>query len=31
VTNNHVIADAQEIKVILADQTELPAKLIATD
>ncbi|HYM30325.1 MAG TPA: trypsin-like peptidase domain-containing protein, partial [Candidatus Cybelea sp.] len=31
VTNNHVIADAQEIKVIFADQTTLPAKLIATD
>jgi serine protease Do len=31
VTNNHVIADAQEIKVIFADQTELPAKLVATD
>ena len=34
VTNNHVIADAQEIKVIMADQpdqTGYPAKLIATD
>src|ERR1700678_1356917 len=31
VTNNHVIADAQEIKVIMTDLTELPAKLIATD
>ena len=31
VTNNHVIADADEIKVIFSDGTEVPAKLIGTD
>ena len=31
VTNNHVIADADQIKVILQDNTELPAKLIGKD
>jgi serine protease Do len=31
VTNNHVIADADEVKVILQDDTELPAKIIGRD
>jgi serine protease Do len=31
VTNNHVIADADEIKVILADNTVLEAKLVGRD
>lgn len=31
VTNNHVIKDADEIKVILHDDTSLPAELIGTD
>jgi serine protease Do len=31
VTNNHVIADADEIKVILADNTVLEAKIIGRD
>ena len=31
VTNNHVIADADEIKVRLSDDTEFPAKLLGTD
>jgi serine protease Do len=31
VTNNHVIKDADEIKVILNDNTSLDAKLIGTD
>jgi serine protease Do len=31
VTNNHVIADADEIKVILNDGTELPAELVGKD
>lgn len=31
VTNNHVIANAVDIKVTLDDGTELPAKLIGTD
>jgi serine protease Do len=31
VTNNHVIADADEITVILSDESEYPAKLIGTD
>jgi serine protease Do len=31
VTNNHVIANANEIRVILYDGTTLPAKLIGTD
>ncbi len=31
VTNNHVIADADQIKVILADQKEYTAKLVGTD
>jgi serine protease Do len=31
VTNNHVIADADEINVILNDGTKLPAKLIGKD
>ncbi len=31
VTNNHVIADADEVKVILHDDTELPAKVIGRD
>jgi serine protease Do len=31
VTNNHVIADADEIKVILADNTVLEAKIVGKD
>lgn len=31
VTNNHVIADADEITVRLSDDSEFPAKLIGTD
>ncbi|MBI3452984.1 MAG: DegQ family serine endoprotease [Rhodospirillales bacterium] len=31
VTNNHVIADADEIKVILHDNTQLTAKLVGRD
>ena len=31
VTNNHVIADADEITVILQDDTRLPAKLVGRD
>jgi Do/DeqQ family serine protease len=31
VTNNHVIADAQEIRVVLSDGREFPAKIIAAD
>ncbi len=31
VTNNHVIADADEITVIFSDDKEYPAKLIGTD
>lgn len=31
VTNNHVIKDAEEIKVILQDNTELNAKLLGSD
>lgn len=31
VTNNHVIADADEITVIFSDDQEYPAKLIGTD
>src|SRR6202041_2286078 len=31
VTNNHVIADADEIKVILNDGTKLPAQLVGKD
>ena len=31
VTNNHVIADADEIKVILSDDSEYVAKMIGTD
>jgi len=31
VTNNHVIANATEIKVILSDGTTLPAKLVGKD
>lgn len=31
VTNNHVIRDAEEIKIILHDDTTLDAKLIGTD
>ena len=31
VTNNHVIAEADEIKVILQDNTQLSAKLIGRD
>ena len=31
ITNNHVIADADEIKVTLQDNTELPAKLLGRD
>jgi len=31
VTNNHVIEDAEEIKVILQDETELEAELIGRD
>jgi serine protease Do len=31
VTNNHVIADAQEIRVVLSDGREFPAKVVAAD
>ncbi len=31
VTNNHVIEDANDVKVILFDKTELDAKIIGTD
>ena len=31
VTNNHVIKDAESIKVILNDQTKLPATLVGRD
>ncbi len=31
VTNNHVIADAEEIKVILQDDTKLAAKIVGRD
>lgn len=31
VTNNHVVENATELKVILSDGTELPAKLVNTD
>jgi serine protease Do len=31
VTNNHVIADAQEIRVVLSDGREFPAKVISAD
>jgi len=31
VTNNHVIRDADEVKVILSDDTSLPAEVIGTD
>lgn len=31
VTNNHVIADMQEIMVVLADRREFPAKLLLAD
>lgn len=31
VTNNHVIAEADEVRVILHDNTELPAKIIGRD
>ncbi|MGQ9851547.1 MAG: S1C family serine protease [Aggregatilineaceae bacterium] len=31
VTNNHVIEDAQEIEVVLADGTVLPAEIVGTD
>ncbi len=31
VTNNHVIRDADEIKVILHDDTAIPARLVGTD
>ncbi|PHS77043.1 MAG: serine protease [Rhodospirillaceae bacterium] len=31
VTNNHVIAGAEEIKVVLSDRREFPATLIGTD
>ena len=31
VTNNHVIAEADEVKVILHDDTELPAKIVGRD
>lgn len=30
-TNNHVIADADEVKIILSDDTKLDAKIIGTD
>ena len=30
-TNNHVISDADEIKITLSDQTELEAVLVGTD
>jgi S1-C subfamily serine protease len=31
VTNNHVVADATEIEVVLADGTSLPATVVGTD
>jgi serine protease Do len=31
VTNNHVIADAQEVRVVLSDGREFPAKVISAD
>jgi serine protease Do len=31
VTNNHVISDADEIRVVFNDESEYPAKLIGTD
>ncbi|GAB4505513.1 MAG: trypsin-like peptidase domain-containing protein [Anaerolineales bacterium] len=31
VTNNHVVEDAAELRVILSDGSELPAKLVSTD
>jgi len=31
VTNNHVVADAEEVEVTLADRTVLPAKVVGTD
>ncbi|HEV7370868.1 DegQ family serine endoprotease [Arenibaculum sp.] len=31
VTNNHVVEQADEVKVILSDETELPAEVIGTD
>ncbi|HET8727422.1 MAG TPA: Do family serine endopeptidase, partial [Alphaproteobacteria bacterium] len=31
VTNNHVVAEADEIQIILQDDTELPAELVGTD
>ncbi|MBX3456472.1 DegQ family serine endoprotease [Ferrovibrio sp.] len=31
VTNNHVIAEADEVRVILHDNTELPAKIVGRD
>jgi serine protease Do len=30
-TNNHVIADADEVKVIFSDDTEVPAKIVGRD
>ena len=30
-TNNHVVADADEITVIFNDESEYPAELIGTD
>ena len=31
VTNHHVVADASEIRVVLADRREFPARLLASD
>jgi len=31
VTNNHVVENASDLKVVLSDGTQLPAKLISTD
>jgi S1-C subfamily serine protease len=31
VTNNHVVADAEEVQVTLADRTVLPAEVVGTD
>ncbi len=31
ITNNHVIADAQEVRVVLSDGREFPAKIVSAD